>query len=73
MFNDLAVSKDLTEAYRTVKPGQPPRPDTKLEIRVLQHSVWPVIRRASRIEGVEIALPSKVYGPLPCRPPETFA
>lgn len=61
MFSDLAVSKDLVEDYRNVKRGQPNRPDAALSVMVLQHSVWPVIRKAVKTEtGVEIILPSKV-------------
>jgi cullin-4 len=61
MFSDLAISKDLIEDYRNVKPGQPDRPDSGLSVMVLQHSVWPVIRKVTRSEtGVEVRLPSKV-------------
>jgi len=61
MFNDLAVSKDLVEEYRNVKRGQPERPDARLSVMVLQHSVWPVIRKVEKTgAGVEIALPSRV-------------
>jgi len=61
MFNDLAISKDLVEAYRHVKTGQPPRPDMSLDVKVLQHSVWPVIRKTTkRKSGIEITLPPRV-------------
>jgi Cullin family len=61
MFNDLAVSKDLGDDYRNVKRGKPERPDAALSVMVLQHSVWPVIRKVVKTEtGVEIVLPSKV-------------
>ena len=61
MFSDLAVSKDLVEDYRNVKKGIPDRPDAALSVMVLQHSVWPVIRKVVKSEtGVEIVLPSKV-------------
>ncbi|PVF97543.1 hypothetical protein CPB86DRAFT_706780 [Serendipita vermifera] len=61
MFSDLAISKDLVEEYRNVKRGQPPRPDIGLSVMVLQHSVWPVIRKVTRSEtGVEVRLPSKM-------------
>jgi cullin 4 len=61
MFSDLAVSKDLVDDYRNVKEGRPDRPDAALSVMVLQHSVWPVIRKVVKSEtGVEIVLPSKV-------------
>jgi hypothetical protein len=61
MFNDLAISKDLVEAYRHVKTGQPPRPDMSLDVKVLQHSVWPVIRKTTKGKsGIEISLPLRV-------------
>jgi hypothetical protein len=64
MFSDLAVSKDLVEDYRNVKRGQPDRPDGALSVMVLQHSVWPVIRKVVKAgTGVEIVLPAKVRKP----------
>jgi hypothetical protein len=61
MFKELAISKDLVEAYRHVKTGQPPRPDISLDVKVLQHSVWPVIRKTTvGKSGVEISLPTRV-------------
>lgn len=69
MFSDLAVSKDLVDDYRKVKRGQPDRPDAALSVMVLQHSVWPVIRKpikeepsesvkGKKVAGVELVLPS---------------
>lgn len=70
MFSDLAVSKDLVDDYRKVKRGQPDRPDAALSIMVLQHSVWPVIRKPIKEEkgddatkipkGIELVLPTRM-------------
>lgn len=61
MFNDLAISKDLMETYRNTKDQEPARPDPSLTVMVLQHSVWPVIRKVSKLDApVELRLPSQM-------------
>lgn len=61
MFKDMVISKDLTKEYQTVKPGREPRPDPGLSVKVLQHSVWPNIRKVDKAEsGMELQLPSQV-------------
>ncbi|KIM32600.1 hypothetical protein M408DRAFT_14342 [Serendipita vermifera MAFF 305830] len=68
MFSDLAISKDLVDDYRAVKRGQPARPDPGLSVMVLQHSVWPVIRKVGKeakagkatSNSVELVLPSQM-------------
>lgn len=61
MFKDIAISKDLINEYRKVKPGREERPDPGLSVMILQHSVWPVIRKVSKSKtGLEIQLPPEV-------------
>ncbi|KAG8835787.1 hypothetical protein FRC17_001181 [Serendipita sp. 399] len=61
MFKDLAVSEDLMKDYQKPKRNERQRPDPSLSVSVLQHSVWPIVKKASKTSGgVEIRLPHKM-------------